>query len=72
MLDYVENIKTGDAYWESEIKDSYSRLQNFKRYTFKVPGYKTDAELDAEWQARQTAKKGSTARIRGRGSAVRA
>jgi YHS domain-containing protein len=55
MLDYVENIKTGDMYWQSEIKDSYSRLQNFKRYTFKVPGYKTDAELDAIYAQRKAA-----------------
>ena len=55
MLDYVENIKTGDMYWETEIKDSYSRIQNMKRYTFKVPGYKTDAELDAIYAQRKAA-----------------
>ena len=55
MLDYVENIKTGDTYWETEIKDSYSRIQNMKRYTFKVPGYKTDAELDAIYAQRKAA-----------------
>ena len=55
MLDYVENIKTGDMYWETEIKDSYSRVQNMKRYTFKVPGYKTDAELDAIYAQRKAA-----------------
>ena len=55
MLDYEQNIKTGDMYWESEIKDAYSRVQNFKRYTFKVPGYKTDAELDAIYEERKKA-----------------
>src|SRR4030095_6717484 len=55
MLDYADNIKVGDAYWESEIKDSYSRIQNIKRYTFKVPGYKTDAELDAIYAQRKAA-----------------
>ena len=55
MIDYQENIKVGDAYWESEIKDAYSRVQNFKRYTFKVPGYKTDAELDAIYDERKKA-----------------
>ena len=57
-MDEKVNIKVGDEYWEQETKDVPFRWQNFKRYTFKVPGYKTDAELDAEWQARQTAKKG--------------
>jgi YHS domain-containing protein len=55
MIDYPQNIKAGDMYWESEIKDAYSRLQNFKRYTLKVPGYKTDAELDAIFEERRKA-----------------
>ncbi|MCC6193325.1 MAG: hypothetical protein IT518_02560 [Burkholderiales bacterium] len=55
LIDYPENIKVGDAYWQSEVKDAYSRVQNFKRYTFKVPGYKTDAELDAIYLDRKKA-----------------
>ena len=55
MLDYVDNIKTGDMYWETETKDVPYRLQNIKRYTFKVPGYKTDAELDAIYAQRKAA-----------------
>jgi YHS domain-containing protein len=49
LMDAPVNVKTGDAYWENETKDVPFRWQNFKRYTFKVPGYKTDAELDAEY-----------------------
>lgn len=48
LMDVEQNVKSGDAYWEQETKDVPYRLQNFKRYVFKVPGYKTDAELDAE------------------------
>ncbi len=55
MLDYVENIKTGDAYWENESRDVPYRLQNAKRYTFKVPGYKTDAELAQLYAERKAA-----------------
>jgi YHS domain-containing protein len=55
MLDYAENIKVGDMYWETETKDVPYRLQNIKRYTFKVPGYKTDAELDAIYAQRKAA-----------------
>jgi YHS domain-containing protein len=55
MIDYRENIEAGDRYWQSEVKDAYSRLQNLKRYTFKVPGYKTDDELDAIYEARKKA-----------------
>ena len=52
LMDADENVKTGDAYWENETRDVPFRWQNFKRYTFKVPGYKTDAELDAEYLRR--------------------
>jgi YHS domain-containing protein len=52
LMDADANVKTGDAYWENETKDTPFRWQNFKRYTFKVPGYKTDAELDAEYLKR--------------------
>jgi YHS domain-containing protein len=48
LMDAGRNIPTGDAYWENETKDMPFRLQNWKRYLFKVPHYKTDRELDAE------------------------
>lgn len=48
-LDEKENIKLGDSYWENETRDVPFRLQNFKRYTFRVAHYKKDAELDAEY-----------------------
>ncbi|MDA0225634.1 MAG: YHS domain-containing (seleno)protein [Proteobacteria bacterium] len=50
-LHQADNIRNGDAMWE-DIKDAPHRLQNLYRYAFKVPGYKTDAELDAEWARR--------------------
>jgi YHS domain-containing protein len=52
LMDGDENVRKGDSYWENETKDVPFRWQNFKRYTFKVPGYKTDAELDAEYLRR--------------------
>jgi len=48
MMDAGENIVVGDRYWETETKGMPFRLQNWKRYLFKVAHYKTDAELDAE------------------------
>jgi hypothetical protein len=27
-------------------------VQNFKRYVFRVPHYKSDDQIEAEWQAR--------------------
>jgi YHS domain-containing protein len=55
-MDQADNIRVGDWYWENETKNRPDRLQNWYRYTFKVPHYKTDAELDAEWQRRQQKK----------------
>jgi YHS domain-containing protein len=52
LMDADENVKKGDAYWANETMEAPYRWQNFKRYTFKVPGYKTDAELDAEYLRR--------------------
>jgi YHS domain-containing protein len=51
-LDQKKNIELGDAYWENETKNVPYRLQNFKRYVFRVPHYKSDAELDAEYERR--------------------
>lgn len=51
-MDQQKNIDLGDWYWEYEIKDRPFRLQNWYRYTFRVPHYRTDAELEAEWQRR--------------------
>ena len=51
-LDEKNNIALGDKYWAEETHDAPFRLQNWKRYTFKVPHYKTNAELEAEYQKR--------------------
>jgi YHS domain-containing protein len=53
LLDAKNNVALGDRYWEEETKDVPHRLQNYKRYTFRVPHYKTDAELDAEYEKRK-------------------
>lgn len=48
LMDADDNVKVGDRYWDEETKDMPHRIQNWKRYVFKVPHYKTDAQLDAE------------------------
>lgn len=52
LLDADDNIRLGEEYWEKELKDVPYRVQNLKRLLFKVPHYKTDAELDAEYLRR--------------------
>lgn len=51
-MDQTQNIELGDRYWESETKNVWFRWQNWKRYTLRVPHYRTDVELEAEWQRR--------------------
>ncbi len=55
-LDQKRNIALGDRYWEEEMKDAYWRTQSYKRWIFKVPHYKTGAELEVELQARKAGK----------------
>jgi YHS domain-containing protein len=55
LMDAQKNVALGDHYWLAEVKDSHSRVQNLKRYVFKVDHYKTDEQLEAEYQRRRAA-----------------
>lgn len=55
LLDAKSNVVVGDRYWEDEMKNMPHRIQNWKRYLFKVPHYRTDAELEAEYERRKAA-----------------
>jgi YHS domain-containing protein len=57
-MDQERNIKLADGYWQSEVKDSSWRLQSWKRLLFKVPHYKTNADLAAEYEKRFGKKPG--------------
>ncbi len=52
-MDEKRNLELGDQYWKSEVQGSVARLQSWKRLVFKVPHYKTNRELAAEWATRQ-------------------
>jgi YHS domain-containing protein len=50
-MDQERNLKLADSYWENEVKDSNWRMQSWKRVWFsKVPHYKTNKELAAEYE----------------------
>jgi YHS domain-containing protein len=51
-LDQARNIQLGDKYWAEEARDAPWRLQSYKRWVFKVPHYKTGAQLETELQAK--------------------
>jgi YHS domain-containing protein len=59
-MDEKRNLALGDKYWKAEVRDSVPRLQSWKRLLFKLPHYKTNKELAAEWTARRNKSGGQT------------
>ena len=55
-MDQQRNVTLAENYWKTEVQNSIPRLQSWKRLLFKVPHYKTNKELAAEWEARQAKK----------------
>ena len=56
-MDQERNLRLANQYWESEVRDAASwQLQAFKRRLIRVPGYKSDDELAAEYERRFGAK----------------
>lgn len=45
LLDVPGNIKLADQYWAGEVAGSNSWLQRYKRLVFRVPHYKSGAEV---------------------------
>lgn len=59
-MDQQRNLKLADGYWDSEVRDSNWRWQSWKRVWFsKVPHYKTNRELAAEYEKRYGKKPGA-------------
>lgn len=57
-MDQDRNLRLASQYWESEVKDSNWRLQSWRRLLFRVPHYKSNAELAAEYERRLGRKPG--------------
>ena len=51
-MDQARNLSLASHYWEAEVQDANWRLQSFKRQMFRVPNYKSDADLAREYQKR--------------------
>lgn len=49
-MDEANNLRLADQYWTTEVKGNNAATQRYKRLLFRVPHYKSGAELDAEWQ----------------------
>ena len=50
-MDIPKNVALGDKYWKEEAQHAVARDQNMKRFSTKVPHYKTGKELNEEYQA---------------------
>jgi YHS domain-containing protein len=51
-MDQERNLKLAWHYWETEVMDSNWRLQTWKRLVFRVPHYKSNADLAEEYEKR--------------------
>jgi YHS domain-containing protein len=51
------NIERAHKYWNEEVVGSNPLLVRWKRLIFRVPHYKTDAQLQSEWEALRAAGK---------------
>jgi YHS domain-containing protein len=57
-MDQERNLKLAWHYWETEVADASWRLQAWKRLLFRVPHYKSNAELAEEYEKRFGRKPG--------------
>ncbi len=48
LLDTTKNLQLAETYWNNEVKGSNAFIQRNKRLLFKVPHYKSDADVAAE------------------------
>ena len=53
LLDVPRNMALADKYWREEVNGSNAFIQRAKRLIFRVPHYKSGAELAAEVAARK-------------------
>lgn len=56
-IDTELNLKRAHHYWNAEVAGSSAIVTRYKRLVFRVPHYKSDAALQAEWEALRAAGK---------------
>ena len=55
-MDTELNIERAHRYWNEEVAGSTALITRFRRLVFRVPHYKTDADLQSEYEARLSAR----------------
>jgi YHS domain-containing protein len=56
-IDTEKNLELAHKYWNEEVAGSNALLTRWKRLVFRVPHYKTDKQLQDEWEALRAAGK---------------
>ncbi|MBL8346083.1 MAG: hypothetical protein JNN03_11625 [Rubrivivax sp.] len=56
-MDTELNLKRAHHYWNAEVAGSNAIVTRYMRLVFRVPHYKSDAALQAEWEALRAAGK---------------
>jgi len=51
-MDQERNVRLANHYWQAEVADANRYLQFLKRQVFRVPHYKTNAQLAEEYEKR--------------------
>jgi hypothetical protein len=51
------NLRRAHHYWNAEVAGASAIVTRYKRLVFRVPHYKSDAALQAEWEAQRAAGK---------------
>lgn len=54
-MDTELNLQRAHHYWETEVAGSNALFERTKRLIFRVPHYRSDASLKAEWESRRAA-----------------
>ena len=58
-MDQERNLRLANQYWESEVRDATSwQVQSWKRLLWRVPAYKSESDLAAEYEKRFGRKAG--------------
>ena len=57
VMNEEANLRLAQRYWREEVEGGIALVQRYRRQTLRVPHFKSDRELDAEWQAKDVARK---------------
>jgi len=51
VMNEEANVRLAQRYWNDEVEGGFALVQRARRLVVRVPHYKSDKELETEWQA---------------------